>query len=80
MPKFYLNQLRDVENDADVAANLSATTVALCLAALLPAEERDNWIQDLEPLDDTEWSEAEQFLWTAIEELTGATTGGPALP
>lgn len=50
---------------------LSPATVALCQAALIPAEERAAWIHDLGPLDDTEWSEAESFLFAAIEELSG---------
>lgn len=67
---FYLYQLQDAVSDPDQTLTLSATTIALCLAALIPAEERENWRESLEELSDTEWAEAEGYLTTAIEELT----------
>lgn len=71
MADFFLNQLRDVEDDPAPNLALSPATVALCQAALIPAESRSNWQQDLDVLDDDEWTEAEEFLFAAIEELTG---------
>jgi hypothetical protein len=68
---FYLTQLEDVESDPDQTLTLSQTTIDLCLAALIPAQYRTNWEKDLEPLSDTEWAKAEDFLRIAIEELTG---------
>jgi len=68
---FYLAQLTDVENEPKALYNLSASTVCLCLAALIPAENRYNWIEDLEELSDPEWVQAENFLTAAIKELTG---------
>ena len=68
--KFYLDQLKEVENEPDEDLILSLSTVELCLAALIPAEDRANWVQDLAELDDTEWGEAVEFLKKAIEELS----------
>ncbi|MCB0208016.1 MAG: hypothetical protein KDJ52_01725 [Anaerolineae bacterium] len=70
MPTFYLDQLRN-EPTTPVIRVLSPATIAMCLAALIKAEERENWQQGIEPLSDSEWSEAEDFLTAAIEELTG---------
>lgn len=69
MPKFYLDQLREVQGQPQKSLTLSQTTIDLCLAALIPAEKRSNWVQDLQSLDDAEWAEAEQYLWRAINEL-----------
>jgi len=71
MTDFYLDQLRDVKNDDAPNLSLSPATVALCQAALIPAEARGNWSQDLSELDDDEWTEAEEFLFGAIDELSG---------
>lgn len=70
MPKFYLDQLTEVASDPDEVLTLSRSTIELCLVALTPAEDRLNWCQNLEELDDTEWGEAVAFLKAAIEELS----------
>lgn len=80
MTTFYLDQLRDEPPTAKYLA-LSPATITICLAGLIRAERRDNWQQGIEPLDDTEWLEAEDFLKVAIEELTaesGVIDGGSA--
>jgi microcystin-dependent protein len=66
---FYLTPLQ--EEAGNKVLSLSATTICLCLTALIPAQERENWIEDLEALSDAEWDEAEDYLTQAINELTG---------
>lgn len=66
---FYLIPLVDVQSDPPVELTLSQATIDLCLQALIAAEKRSNWSDDLEELSDTEWETAEDFLTTAIEEL-----------
>lgn len=68
---FYLLQLTDVEDEPKALLNLSASTVCLCLAALIPAEKRYNWIHDLEALTDEEYDTAQAFVSKAIFELNG---------
>lgn len=78
---FYLDQLRDVQNNPVTPLSLSEPSIILALAGLIPAEKPENWRQDVSILDDTEWAEAEGFLWKAIEELTavsGIIDGGGA--
>lgn len=70
MTKFYLDQLTEVSSDPPENLSLSKTTIELCLAALMPATDRSNWVQDLQELDDTEWGTATGFVTTAIEELS----------
>jgi hypothetical protein len=66
---FYLTPLQ--EEAGNKVLSLSATTICLCLTALIPAQERENWIEGLEALSDAEWDEAESYLTLAINELTG---------
>lgn len=78
---FYLDQLKDVEGDPAQLLLLSPATICLCLTAIIPAERRYNWIQNLTDLDDAEWSEAVAFLSTAWQELRAETAlidGGDA--
>ena len=67
---YYLIPLEDVELDPPKNLSLSQTTIELCLCALIEAEDRSQWIRDLQELTDTEWAKAEGFLTTAIEELS----------
>jgi hypothetical protein len=67
---FYLIPLQDVENDPPVDLTVSQTTIDLCLQALISAEDRFRWREELEELSDTEWEQAVGYLTTAIEELT----------
>lgn len=68
---FYLDQFRAVASQPQKTLTLSQSTIDLCLTALIAAENRDNWVQDLQPLDDVEWLEAEKtFLRIAQEELS----------
>ena len=70
---FYLNQLRDASGKKLIA--ISGATVTLCKAALIAAEWRSNWLQDLEPLDDLEWDEAQTAVQTAVDELNADNVG-----
>ena len=68
---FYLDQFREVVSQPQKTLTLSQSTIDLCLAALIAAEDRENWRQDLQSLDDAEWLEAEKtFLRIAQEELS----------
>lgn len=66
---FYLLPLQDVENNAPKIVLLSQSTIALCNHALIPAENRDLWVNDLQELDDSTWEIAEDFLTLAYNEL-----------
>lgn len=79
--RFYLDQLKDVEAGSAQLLLLSPATICLCLAAIIPAENRYRWVQDLTDLEDSEWAEAVIFLSTAWRELRGQTAqidGGQA--
>lgn len=67
---FYLTQLQDVAAEPQKQLVVSESTICLCLAALIPAQYRSNWIENLEDLSDPEWEEAEDFVTLAINELT----------
>lgn len=67
---FYLDPLKDVENDPQKFLVIDQSTADLCLTALIPAENRELWRQEIDELDDAEWAEAEGFLWLAIGQLT----------
>ncbi|MCB0167737.1 MAG: hypothetical protein KDI79_26155 [Anaerolineae bacterium] len=79
---FYLNHLIDVANDSQQIVTLSPSAIQLCLTALISAQYRHNWVQDLTELDDSEWDQARAFVKTAIDELTqqagGVIDGGSA--
>jgi microcystin-dependent protein len=68
---FYLIPLQEEASQPAKTLALSASTICVCLTALIAADDRFNWSDDLEPLSDDEWVEAEDFLTLAINELTG---------
>lgn len=73
MTNFYLNQLTEVETDPPKILTLSPSTICMCLVSLIDAEDRENWVKDLQAVNDTQWAEAEDFYTLAINELMGDT-------
>lgn len=77
--KFYLLPLQDVENDPAQILTLSQSTIDLCLHALIPAENRELWVDDLQELDDPAWGIAEDLLTRAYRELDGIYVAPPPI-
>lgn len=70
MAQFYLSQLTEISDNAPVQMNISPSTAVLAVQALIDAEQRSNWREAVGVVDDSEWAAAQQFLWTALRELT----------
>lgn len=71
MAQFFLSHLTAISDNTPIQMNVSISTATLALQALIDAEERGRWLEVDGVVDDTEWSQAEYFLWLAIRELTG---------
>lgn len=56
-------------------ADLSATTVALCLSAITELSNRYQWSRNNEDLNDTEWEEIQSIVELASEEIMSSLVG-----
>lgn len=59
----------------DKIADLSATTVALCLSAITLIQLRDNWNQDGNPLTDSQWTTIDSIISIGTLELMSSLVG-----
>ena len=59
----------------DKIADLSATTVALCLSAITQLQTRDDWTRDGNELTETEWDYIESIIGLGNAELMSSLVG-----